>query len=80
LGAEKQSGETTITQNVAGGKTEKRRSTFHDCFVVRGEHAISPRAIEKIPSFEVYINDCMQVPPAELRTELYVPITDADGS
>jgi len=35
----------------------------------------SGHTLRNAPSFEAYINDCMQTPPAELRTELHVPVT-----
>ncbi|MDX1933442.1 MAG: GyrI-like domain-containing protein [Capsulimonadales bacterium] len=29
------------------------------------------------PSFEVYVNDCREVPPEQVRTDLYVPVAKA---
>ena len=37
----------------------------------------SGRTFANAPSFEVYLNDCNTTPPADLRTELYVPLAPA---
>ena len=48
------SSQTTITENAADGKAEKRRSINHDHFVDAGGHKVSPRLIEKILPLDTF--------------------------